>query len=124
VIWAGVRAAELAVDVELQGRIGVEPDLAGGQERGVGQRPARAGDRLAHRDEGEAQPVGVAEPVHHQLPGDQAGVLGDGPARVMAAVGDFELMGDKLVHRVVQGGSFTIWIRRVAAERWRSSATR
>jgi hypothetical protein len=32
---------------------------------------------LAHDGEGEAQPVGVAEPVDHQLPVIQAGVAGD-----------------------------------------------
>jgi hypothetical protein len=67
-------AADLAVDVELHGRIGLQPDVAGGQERRVGQRPAGAGDRLAHGGEGEAEPVGVAEPVHHQLPVIQTGV--------------------------------------------------
>jgi hypothetical protein len=36
--------------------------VAGGQERGVGQPAAGAGDRLAHGGQGQAQPVGVAEP--------------------------------------------------------------
>ena len=39
-----------------------------------GQPAVGAGDGLAHGGEGEAQPVGVAEPVDHQLPVIQAGV--------------------------------------------------
>jgi hypothetical protein len=105
----------------------------------VGQPAAGAGDRLAHGGEGQAQPVGVTEPVDHQLPVVQAGAAGDRPAGVVAAVGDVELMGDQLVHPAVRavgaagaaiGGRAVIpviggaWLMRSRAAngRWRGSS--
>ena len=42
--------------------------------------------------------MGVAEPVDHEKPVVQAGVGGDRPAGVVAAVGDVELVGVEFVH--------------------------
>jgi hypothetical protein len=48
----------------VQGRIGLQPDVAGGQERGAWA-SGRAGPVTVRRTvaRGQAQPVGVAEPV-------------------------------------------------------------
>ena len=45
----GRASADLAVDVEREGRVGLHPHLAGGEEPGAGQRPAGPDDRLADR---------------------------------------------------------------------------
>jgi hypothetical protein len=96
----GRASADLAVDVEREGRLGLQPHLAGREEPGAGQRPAGPEDRLVDGREAQPEPVGVAEPVHHQLAVVEAGVGGDRPAGVVTAVGDVELVGGEFVDLV------------------------
>jgi len=85
-------AADLAVHVQGQRGVGVQPQLAGGKERRLGQGAAGSQDGVTDRRAEQFQAPGAAEAVDRQQPVVGTGIAGDRPPGVEAAVGDVELV--------------------------------
>lgn len=86
-------AADLAVDVEGQRRVGVESQVVGGEEGWLGEDAAGSEQGVTDRGGDEPAAAWPAEGVDEKEPVVGAGVAGDGPPGVAAAVGDVELVG-------------------------------